>query len=141
MDGCTLDYDRPMHCTCIRENVFLLKLPCLQHYMHKFVMFVCTTSRSYKVKCQTWCSCFVGRRDGYLMFKALNTNKNGKLSMEEFYYIFDRCDLKWKVKVILYWANRFFLTTLKLMVTGIKRFIPVSLCVWDSDVPCKRDLH
>ncbi|XP_060581859.1 two pore channel protein 1-like [Ruditapes philippinarum] len=38
----------------------------------------------------------LSRKDGYLMFKALNTKKNGKLSLEEFYEIYDFCDLKWK---------------------------------------------
>ena len=31
------------------------------------------------------------------MFKALNTDKTGKLSLEEFYNIYDVCDLDWKV--------------------------------------------
>ncbi|KAL4223541.1 Two pore calcium channel protein 1 [Mactra antiquata] len=38
------------------------------------------------------------RKDGYLMFKALNTSQNGKLSLDEFYEIFEVCDLKWKAK-------------------------------------------
>jgi len=33
------------------------------------------------------------------MFKALNRNKNGKLSVEEFYDVYAVCDLKWKVSV------------------------------------------
>ena len=40
---------------------------------------------------------FPGRKDVYLMFKALNTDKTGKLSLEEFYNIYDVCDLDWKV--------------------------------------------
>ena len=40
---------------------------------------------------------FSGRKDVYLMFKALNTDKTGKLSLEEFYNIYDVCDLDWKV--------------------------------------------
>ncbi|XP_052214317.1 two pore channel protein 1-like isoform X2 [Dreissena polymorpha] len=38
------------------------------------------------------------RKEGYLMFKALNTQKNGKLSLEEFYNIYNICDLAWKPK-------------------------------------------
>ncbi|XP_052230503.1 two pore calcium channel protein 1-like isoform X2 [Dreissena polymorpha] len=38
------------------------------------------------------------RIEGYLMFKALNKQKNGKLSLQEFYKIFNICDLAWKPK-------------------------------------------
>ena len=31
------------------------------------------------------------------MFKALNTEKTGKLTLEEFYKIYDVTDLDWKV--------------------------------------------
>lgn len=32
------------------------------------------------------------------MFKALNTSRSGKLSLDEFYEIFEVCDLKWKAR-------------------------------------------
>jgi len=42
----------------------------------------------------------VARRDVYMMFKALNTKKNGKLSLEEFYRIYDYTDCDWKVACV-----------------------------------------
>lgn len=41
---------------------------------------------------------FVARKEVYLMFKALNTQKTGKLTLEEFYQIYDVTDLDWKVR-------------------------------------------
>ena len=36
-----------------------------------------------------------------MMFKALNTEKTGKLTLDEFYNMYDVTDLDWKVSIDL----------------------------------------
>jgi hypothetical protein len=42
---------------------------------------------------------FVGRRDGYLIFKMLNTSRLGKLNLDEFHEIYQAIDLQWIVRL------------------------------------------
>ncbi|XP_052801255.1 two pore calcium channel protein 1-like isoform X1 [Mya arenaria] len=51
----------------------------------------------------------LSRRDGYMLFKALNKKKNGKLSIDEFYHVYDFVDCTWKEKSLHdeLWSSNF----------------------------------
>jgi hypothetical protein len=50
------------------------------------------------------------RTEVYLIFKLLNKRANGKLSLQEFYGVFDACLLNWKARADVkyeYWFEPF----------------------------------
>lgn len=79
------------------------------------------------------CSMF----DTYLIFKALDTDKNGSISLEEFYQIYDFINLEWKM---IYPETRWYddissiPSSLKYLLRAIKRIVSHRYFEWTVDI-------
>ncbi|KAL5016939.1 hypothetical protein ScPMuIL_006528 [Solemya velum] len=63
------------------------------------------------------------RKEVYLMFKSMNRNKTGTLDQEEFYQLYEMCDIKWEIRCDDYIWSSSFKQPFKKIFKGLNWFV------------------